>query len=187
MFFWWEKIGAGSWRSKSLDTEVCQTWMHVLQLLVYTKLTEWHNFNDFWSNFFIWSKKHYTETLKKGTKLVVLGKLWLENPEDSILKTTSWQFWNIRSPSQVTKRIVITTNIPQLRKPFDCDFGGRNEPVGENKDDFECRERMKGIVCFAVSDCEVSDANRKLKIWFVKHSPKASNFKQGPRYEITKL
>ena len=36
-------------------------------------------------------------------------------------------FWTIKSQSQGIERIVITTYNPQKRKPFDCNYGGRNE------------------------------------------------------------
>ena len=44
-----------------------------------------------------------------------------------MFKNTSWLFWINRSQSQGTERIVINTNTPQKREPFDCDLGGRNE------------------------------------------------------------
>ena len=72
-------------------------------------------------------------------------KTWVKNREDSVLKKTSWRLWTIRSQSQGTERIVITTRNPQKRNSFACDFDEKKKPAFIDKDDFECQDKSKVI------------------------------------------
>ena len=90
--------------------------------------TEGYNFHDFPIRFSISNRKHQIEILKEDIKLVVMGKPGCEKREDSILTNTSRLFWTITSQLQgTTKKKVISTKTPQMRKPFDCDLAGRHE------------------------------------------------------------